>query len=46
MNLGDHLLRMLLFFLGGGGCLPTENLHANVREFKLILLEKEAGKKF
>jgi hypothetical protein len=27
-------------------CLPLENLHMVVREFYLILLEKETGKKF
>ena len=33
------------FLSVGQKCLPMENLHAVVREFELILLGKETGKK-
>jgi hypothetical protein len=46
MTLGDLLLRMCEVCCWGKKCLSMENLHTVVREFYLILLEKETGKKF
>ena len=46
MDLGDLLLRMCEVCCWGKKCLLMENLHTVVREFYLILLEKETGKKF
>ena len=43
-RLPHYHARSLLYV--GGKCLPKENLHAALREFLLILLEKEARKKF
>jgi hypothetical protein len=48
----DHKISILLLILEHKflsvhqKCLPMENMHAVVREFELILLEKERGNMF
>ena len=46
MTLCDLYQRMREVCCWGKNVLLIENLHAVVHEFKLILLEKETGKKF
>ena len=45
MTLGDLLLHMREVCCWRKKCLLMENPHTVVQEFKLILLEKETGKK-